>query len=215
MNSELRLKPSLNFELYLMGLFSPDEVGHDLIQANDLQWINTSEGIFSASSITTTSMEEFIEQNGPRVPNYRDSQKHFDALFVVVSKEPLTLDEWNLYDSNLAEFEATEDDGFKHRYNFWEATYGRASISFNRGDHLLASSLPEKYVLTNVDKKKDLKDNKSVKSDEKKNDTNPKPNEPAKDIEKKNDDINIKSSKPTENKKNDTNVKEDNNGTKN
>ena len=145
--------PYGNFELYLMGLFSPDEVGHDLIQANDLQWINTSEGIFSASSITTTSMEEFIEQNGPRVPNYRDSQKHFDALFVVVSKEPLTLDEWNLYDSNLAEFEATEDDGFKHRYNFWEATYGRASISFNRGDHLLASSLPEKYVLTNVDKK--------------------------------------------------------------
>ena len=41
-----------------------------------------------------------------------------------------------------------------------------------------------------------------MKSGEK-NDTNPKPNEPAKDIEKKNDDINVKSNKPSENKKND------------
>ena len=69
--------------------------------------------------------------------------------------------------------------------------------------------------VANVDKKKDLKDNKSVKSGEKKNDTNPKPNELAKDIEKKNDDINVKSNKPSENKKNDKNIKEDNNGTKN
>jgi predicted thioesterase len=144
--------PYGNFELYLMGLFSQEEVGHDLVQANDFQWIDRLEGTFSASSITTTTMEQFIEQNGPRTPNYLDSQKHFKALFVVVSEEPLTLDEWNLYNNKLAEFETKEDDGFNHRYNFWEATYGRASISFNQGDHLLASSLSGKYELTNTDK---------------------------------------------------------------
>ena len=69
--------------------------------------------------------------------------------------------------------------------------------------------------VANVDKKKDLKDNKSVKNSEKKNDTNLKSNELTKDIEKKNDDMNVKSNKPSENKKNDTNIKEDNNGTKN
>ena len=144
--------PYGNFELYLMGLFSQEEVGHDLVQANDFQWIDRLEGTFSASSMTTTTMEQFIEQNGPRTPNYLDSQKHFKALFVVVSEEPLTLDEWNLYNNKLAEFETKEDDGFNHRYNFWEATYGRASISFNQGDHLLASSLSGKYELTNTDK---------------------------------------------------------------
>ena len=35
--------PYSNFELYLMGLIGPDEVGHDLIQANDAEWISTSE----------------------------------------------------------------------------------------------------------------------------------------------------------------------------
>ena len=54
-----------------------------------------------------------------------------------------------------------------------------------------------------------------MKNSEKKNDTDPKSNEFVKDTEIKNDDINVKSNKPSENKKNDTNIKEDNNGTKN
>ncbi len=68
---------------------------------------------------------------------------------------------------------------------------------------------------TNVDKKKDLKSNKSTKSSEKKNDTNLKPNELSKDPETKKDVASSTKNESVEIKKNDTNVKEDNNGTKN
>ena len=67
---------------------------------------------------------------------------------------------------------------------------------------------------TNVDKKKDLKPNKSTKSSEKKNDTNLKPNELSKDPETKKDVASSTKNESVEIKKNDTNVKEDNNGTK-
>ena len=46
--------PYSNFELYLAGLISPEEVGHDIKQANGLSWIGKDNGIFSASSIETT-----------------------------------------------------------------------------------------------------------------------------------------------------------------
>ena len=143
--------PYSNFELYLMGLIGPDEVGHDLIQANDAEWISTSESynnrfyagkdIFSASSLTTTTMDQFIEKYGPRVPDHADSQKEFEALYVVISEAPLTREEWIVYDNNLSDFQSKEDDGFDNNYNFWEATQGKASISFSQAEHVLASSL--------------------------------------------------------------------------
>ena len=131
--------PYSNFELYLMGMIGPDEVGQDLIQAND--YVLNGNGTFSASSLTTTTMDQFIEENGARIPNHLESQKEFEALYVVVSEKPLTLEEWNLYDDNVSSFQAQEDDGYKFNYNFWEATQGKASISFGQIDHLKASSL--------------------------------------------------------------------------
>jgi len=131
--------PYSNFELYLMGMIGPDEVGQDLIQAND--YVSNGGLIFSASSLTTTTMDQFIEENGARIPNHLESQKEFEALYVVVSEKPLTLEEWNLFDDNVSGFQAQEDDGYKFNYNFWEATQGKASISFGQIDHLKASSL--------------------------------------------------------------------------
>jgi len=133
--------PYSNFELYLMGLIGPDEVGQDLIQANDLEWIDYDKDIFSASSLTTTTMDQFIEKNGARNPSHLESQKEFEALYVVISEKPLTLEEWNVYDDNVSGFQAKENDGNKFNYNFWEATQGKASISFSQTDHILSSSL--------------------------------------------------------------------------
>ena len=82
--------PYSNFELYLAGLIGPNEIGHDLKRAVDFKWIDQKNGVFSASDIQTTTIEEYITEVGERVPNYLESPKHFEALYVVISDVPLT-----------------------------------------------------------------------------------------------------------------------------
>ena len=139
------ITPYGNFELYLAGLIGPDEIGHDLKRAIDFSWVDQQNGIFSASEIQTTTIEEYIAEEGERIPNHLNSPKNFEALYVVISNEPLTLEEWNEANDNVHWFQLPNDDGDNLRYNFWESTKGKATMSFNQTEHILTPGKDYKH----------------------------------------------------------------------
>ena len=119
-----------DFELYLMGLINATSVDQDIKTAEDFEWIDKTAGIFKASSITTMSMDQLIAAEGVRNPNYLNSQKSFQGIYVVLSEEPLTLEEWRSADKAVYDFQLTSDTGNTND-NFWRATKGKATISFD------------------------------------------------------------------------------------
>jgi Leucine-rich repeat (LRR) protein len=132
--------PYSNLELYIMGMIGADEVGHDIKIAEDFEWTDDfSQGIFSASSITNLTMDQIIADKGIREPNHLDSQKNFRAMYVVVSEVPLTREEWRVTDKFVYDFQLEGDDG-DSSYNFWEATQGKGTMSFDQIDNFLTTT---------------------------------------------------------------------------
>jgi len=129
--------PFSNFELYLAGLIAPEEVGYDLKLARGFTWIDLVERTFSAESIETTSIEDFIKTNGPRLPSSLNSQKVLEAMQVVVSDQALTIEEITEYSDHAFWLQLAEDDGDDEYFNFWESTKGKARLVFNQNDHLI------------------------------------------------------------------------------
>ena len=98
--------------------------------------------IFTASKISTWSIEQIIEKLGPRTPSHEQSQKEFRVAFVSVAKRnsALTNSELKLTDLLIEEFTAKQpiSDRIVHRrngtvtdthfYNFWEAAKGIANL---------------------------------------------------------------------------------------
>ena len=102
-----------------------------------------SEGnrIFTASKISTWNIEQIIEKLGPRTPNHIHSRKEFRVAFVLVSERKNLLNETELERTDLLidAFTAKRpmsdmitirnpDENIVHRYNFWEATKGIATL---------------------------------------------------------------------------------------
>ena len=129
--------PFSNFELYLAGLIAPEEVGYDLKLARGFTWIDLVERTFSAASIETTSIEDFIKTNGPRLPSSLNSQKVLEAMQVVVSDQALTIEQITQYSDHAFWLQLAEDDGDDEYFNFWESTKGKARLVFNQNDHLI------------------------------------------------------------------------------
>jgi hypothetical protein len=127
--------PYSQFELYLMGLIPADEVGHDIRIARDFEWVDTTTGEFSASSISTVTMDEIIAAHGQRIPDVSQSQKDFSILYLILTDRPLSAAEWARHDRDVYDFSLPADNG-SPLYNFWEATGGRAVLTMN---HLLSS----------------------------------------------------------------------------
>jgi hypothetical protein len=130
--------PYSNLELYIMGMISAEDVGHDIKIAEDLNWTDYSNGIFEASSITTLTMDQIIADKGVREPNHLNSQKNFRAMYVVVSEVPMTREEWRVVDKFVYDFQLAGDDG-NSAYNFWEATQGKGTMSFDQIDSFLTT----------------------------------------------------------------------------
>ena len=130
--------PYSNLELYIMGMIGAEEVGHDIKIAEDFNWTDSSNGIFEASSITTLTMDQIIADKGIRDPNHLNSQKNFRAMYVVVSEDPMTREEWRSIDKAIYEFQLEGDNGDSH-YNFWEATQGKGTMSFDQIDSFLTT----------------------------------------------------------------------------
>lgn len=149
------LMPYGNFELYLAGLIGPDQVGHDIKLATNFTWVDKANRTFSATSIQTTTMDDFIELNGPRQPSHLTSQKDFEAMQVVVSSEPLTKKEFNDFSADVYWFQSSKKDDDDSKYNFWESTKGKARIFFNQSDHVLSTT--HNYRLENTGPTIDLR----------------------------------------------------------
>ncbi|MDC1119549.1 leucine-rich repeat domain-containing protein [Gammaproteobacteria bacterium] len=130
--------PYGDFELYMMGLIGPDEVKHDIKIAQDFTWKDKDKGIFEASTINVITMNELINNTGMRASSHLESQKNFRAMYVVISEVPLKLNEWAYIDKEIYDFQLQGDDGNKN-YNFWEATQGKGTITFDQVDTFLTS----------------------------------------------------------------------------
>ena len=92
--------------------------------------------IFEATNIHSVTMQEIIGEAGPRIPSHIESQNKFRTLYVIVSEEPLKRNEWGYVDKQVYDFQLQGDDGNRD-YNFWEATRGLATMTYDgAGDFL-------------------------------------------------------------------------------
>ncbi len=147
-------RPFSPIELYLAGFIPPEEVP-DLWVAEDGKWVLDSEGefvrasdgdpIFTASRITTYTIEDIIAEHGPRVPDSSQSQRDFRAAVILMTdeKHPANrqvlerLSEEVSWTSHPAF--TSEGDTYEHpsrKTNFYESTGGRATITMDDLSHL-------------------------------------------------------------------------------
>ena len=142
------IQPYCPIELYLAGFIPPEEVP-DLWVAEDGEWLRDEEGriaradngdgIFTASRVKTYTIEDIISEHGPRVPNHSQAQKDFRAVVILlVSKDyPATREILETISRDVSWFshKGYDDfdgiDEFFNRYNFYEATGGRGTITMD------------------------------------------------------------------------------------
>lgn len=135
--------PYSPIELYLMGLIPSTEVD-PLLVARGTAWQNSSQGIFTATSIDTVTIEQIIAAEGARAPDQTGSQTSFKALCVLLTPDPVEELAWDDMDADVQSFCIAGSDG-SSLYNFYEATGGRATISM---DGITSLLLPGKEALT-------------------------------------------------------------------
>ena len=142
--------PYSPLEMYLAGWIPPEEVP-DIWVAEDGSWLmhdksgeerqhQTDENgnkIFTASRISTWSIDQIITKLGPRTPNFEQSQKEFRVAFVLVTDSRVAIQESELEATELFIEQFTKKGPvsawFKDRtretiHNFWEATRGIATL---------------------------------------------------------------------------------------
>ena len=133
--------PYSPIELYFAGLIPPSEVpelwvaedGTGLKDASG-SWVYADSGdqIFTASKVSTWSIERIVAEHGARVPDSSQSQKEFRAALILAvdplnPARPSELDD--LSEAVQAFTHAGEDDS--SLFNFWEATGGRATLTMD------------------------------------------------------------------------------------
>lgn len=142
--------PYSPLEMYLAGWIGSDDVP-DIWVAEDGSWLMSEVAedqrqhqtdangnwIFTTSQISTWSIEQIIEQLGPRSPDFESSQKEFRVAFVLVTDGRIPIQEAELeeIDSYIEQFtkKGPVSTWFRDRsdeslYNFWEATRGIATL---------------------------------------------------------------------------------------
>ena len=126
--------PYNELELYMMGMLPIDSV-HEFdafpdVSSETFQYYDESHTRISFISDTRIhyTQTSLIELLGKRDPDCSKSQKAFKALFVVLSRQPLTATEWQEYESGIGWFCKPGKGEYNGIYNFWEATRGIGSI---------------------------------------------------------------------------------------
>lgn len=130
--------PYSPIELYLAGFVGAEEVP-DLWVAIDGRWVvvngrrvETEAGhpVFSASEVRDVTVEEIIAEFGPRVPGPEASQREFRAAVILLTDtdHPATPSQLDELSQTVSDFSMNGDDG-SSRYNYFEATGGRASMA--------------------------------------------------------------------------------------
>ena len=133
------IKPYSPIELYLAGFLPPEDVP-DLWVAEDGEWLIDEAGnpvltedrhrIFTASQVKTYTIEDIIAEHGARVPDVSQAQKDFRAAVILLVDEnhPATRESLETLSADVSWFSHAGDDE-THRYNFYEATGGRGTIT--------------------------------------------------------------------------------------
>ena len=134
-------------ELYLAGFIPPEEVP-DLWVAENGEWLRDDQGrrigaengpIFTASGFKIYTIEDIIAENGPRVPDVSLSQKDFRAAVILLTDEehPAKLNVLKRLSDDISWFCHVGTSGPTDtyhgidRYNFYEATGGRGTITMD------------------------------------------------------------------------------------
>lgn len=129
--------PYSNFELYLMGLIPETEITpFDVFSGIDLNGCLDAagkwNGKFKATTRTRHNASSIVQLLGPRVPACHASQKKFNSLIVVLTTAPsLSAENQKTIDKMLAQQSYPGDSGNDRTCNFYEATGGRATMSFD------------------------------------------------------------------------------------
>lgn len=130
--------PYSPIELYFGGFVAAEQVP-DLWVATDGRWVvvdrrrvETEAGhpVFSATEVRDVSVEEIIAEFGPRVPGPEASQREFRAAVILLTDpdHPATASQLEELSQTVSDFSLNGDDG-SSRYNYFEATGGRASMA--------------------------------------------------------------------------------------
>ena len=135
------IQPYGPIELYLAG-FIPQEEVPDLWVAEDGEYLRDEKGnsvrtangepVFTASRVKTYTIEDIIAEHGPRVPAHSQAQKDFRAAVILLVSEdyPATREILETISRDVSWFSYAGDDE-SHRYNFYEATGGRGTITMD------------------------------------------------------------------------------------
>jgi len=123
-----------DFDLYLMGLLSPDETGqHFVFQDQDQQ---PSHGQLLLGPVDLISIDDVVAIEGPRIPAATEAQKDFRIATIVLSRGGLLSDnEMAYFDHMAARGEATTELPYTLGLSggitkpFFLATGGRATLS--------------------------------------------------------------------------------------
>ena len=123
-------------ELYLMGLIPANEVPdiHYFTGISGSSLENPSKnGIFYAEEEHIVTIEDLISKYGKRNPDYTQSQKDFNVLTIVITKDPVNDREWALIEDDIRKMQIPGKSGFNSgTKNFYEATGGRGTLTFDR-----------------------------------------------------------------------------------
>ncbi len=135
--------PYSPIELYLAGFIPSGEVP-DLLIAEDARWLFEDDGattrlaiadngqpIFTATRVSRRSVEDLVAEQGIRTPDHAQSQRAFRAAAILLIDEthPAYADQLDQLSEEVAWFANAGDDGNDDRYNFHEATGGRATMA--------------------------------------------------------------------------------------
>ena len=133
--------PYSPIELYFAGLIPPSEVP-ELWVAEGGTWLKDASGnsvygdsgpIFTASKVSTRSIERIVAENGARIPDSNQSQKEFRAALILVVDplHPARQSTLNDLSEAVQQFTHAGKDEVDYLYNFWEATGGRATLTMD------------------------------------------------------------------------------------
>ena len=135
--------PYSPIELYLAGYIAAQEVP-PLWVAADGQWLEDEDGlrvydqrginpVFTASDVREYSIDDLVAEHGPRVPNHTEAQWHFRAVAVLLTDadHPATDEQLERLSAIMTRLSYEGDDGDADYENFYEATYGRGSLTMD------------------------------------------------------------------------------------
>jgi len=128
--------PYSDLELYLMGLKPANELSSFTINYfSDATWVDASQGTFtSTEGVKSLSFSEYqTELGGARNPDSTGAPKSFRILTVLLDSSIANEVDLSAIDQEVERFSYAGDDAYS-LYNFYEATYGAATVNMDSLD---------------------------------------------------------------------------------